>query len=276
MEQEKAVSPLSYAVLVSVVLSLVPAFLQAFPFWKDMGGSYFHQPFLLAVTAWLVLQSRKKLVSFECSGTGGAFFKKLLILLVSSYFYWITLMCGLSTLLSLAVPLYIGATIYVLFDEEMLQKNLVFLFLLCFSFPLPNLLITAGGWFLKMGTIRMSTIVLGLFDNSTVCAGSTLQSFGQSVKIASSCSGINSLLILIPLLVIASRLYPVPNKRIVWIWLSLPLTIIVCNTLRVVSMFLASPLIDFGLSLKHFHTVGPVFFFINAWIVLFMMRRLRR
>lgn len=276
VDQRKSISLLSVFTLISVVVSLVPAFLLAFPFWKDMSGSYFHQPLLLAVTVWLILQSRKTLVPCECSGTGNSFWPKALGVLFGSYFYCIIILCGLTTLLSLAVPLYVGAIVYFLFERTLLRKSLFCLVLLGLSFPLPNLLVTGSEWFLKKGTIWLSTLVLTLFDNTTVCTGSTILSFGESVKIGLSCSGINSFLILIPLVLVASRLFSIAQRRIFWIWLSLPLTVIVCNSLRVASMFLASPFIAFSLSLKHFHTIGPVFFFINAWLVLFMMRRVRR
>ena len=276
MEQGKKKSLLSVVVLVSVVVSLVPAFLQTFPFWKDLDGRYFHQPLLLFVTVWLVIKSSKKLFSCDHSDPSRGFFVNTLLLLFCSYFYCITVTCRMTTLLSLAVPLYVGAIVCFLFEGELLWKSLLPLVLLGLSFPLPNLLVTTSEWFLRKGTIWLSTIVLTLFDSTTVCSGKTIASFGESVKVGLTCSGINSFLILIPLILVASHLFSVTKKRLLWIWLSLPLTVIVCNSLRVVSLFLASPFIEFSLSLKHFHTIGPIFFFINAWFVLFIMRRVRR
>lgn len=272
LEQGKTISPLSIVMLVSVIISLVPAFLQAFPFWKDLDGSYFHQPLLLAGTIWLVLKSRKKYVSCECPDTSRGLLLKTLILLFCSYFYCTTVVYGFTTLLSLAVPAYIGAILYFLFGKTLLRKVLFFLILLALSFPFPNLLVAASEWFLQKGTIIFSILVLKILDGETICSGTTLLSLGESVRIGQSCSGINSFLILIPLVLVASRLFAVQRGRTVWIGLCLPFSVMAFNSLRVASMFFASLFIDFNLAVRHFHNIGPLFFFMNAWFILFLMR----
>ena len=271
VQEKHTFQKLSVLMVVSIVVSIIPAIVRAFPYWKDLEGSYFHQPLLLALTVYLVVKEWKSIVEAGHHNDNGNLLLKLFILMVGSYFYCSITVLVFPTLLSLAVPAYVGAIVYFLYGQQLFRKVVFYLALLSLSFPFPRLIISVVEWFLQKGTIRMSTILLSIFDRDTVCSGKTIISFGESVRVGLTCSGINSFLILVPLVVLAYRFYYVSPMRMGIVALCLPFSVVVFNAIRVSSMFFASPWIEFSSAIKHFHTIGPVFFFLNAWFILFML-----
>jgi len=255
-----------------LLLSLLPSLTQSYPLWKDLDGNYFHQPFLLLYIIYCVVKEKEIVYKFlGSSRVDNGFYSGLLVLL-SSYFYLITVVSNSPSLFSLSIPLFIGSVIMFLLGWNFFKKILFYIMMLAFSFPYPVVVMTMFKWGLRNGTLLLSTVLLKLIDTATLRMGDLIHSMGESVRVGFSCSGINSLIILIPLLAVAARLVKPSTKRLLTVVVLVPLSVIFFNSFRVISMFLFSPFIDFNLAVEHFHNIGPVFFLLNAWFVLTFLR----
>jgi len=274
--EKRAVSLGSLIIPACIALSLLPAFLLSFPVWADFQSHYFHQPFLMLLTIFLAAKNKRKLIRYVGLSKTGFLVTDLLFLIVGVYCYWITVVSGFFTLLSLTVPLYVGVVIWFVCGKIALRKSCFYLLLLGLSFPFPTLAVSIVKWFLQKGTVLVTAFIMGLFDAGTVCNDPVIVSFGYSLQVGYPCCGINSLIILVPLLLLACKMLEIKGKLVFWFAAMLPVSVICFNALRVISLFCASLFMEFESAVKHFHTIGPLFFGLNAVLVLLVLRWSKR
>ena len=256
--------------MTTVIAVLIPSFAKAMPAWQS---TYYHQPFQLVIILIILFRNRKEM--FPGTSTTEISVSSVIVAIISAIMLIVSGRAGITGWIAIFLPALLWSSYAIHYGIKDSKRILFFIFMTALSFPYPDSVIYFFGYILQKGTLLFSYAVLLIMDWSTALNGISIRAFGYSLIIGMPCSGINSFIVLLPLLAIGIQHLNRSWKSAVKLFIILPFCIIFFNSIRVITIFIASPVINGKLDVEFFHQNGPVFFAFNAIFISFFLRRMK-
>lgn len=243
--------------------------------WSEwMANDYYSHGVLIAPVALFLAVQRFRHDEQLVYPSGGGYLYGLLLTAVALVAYVYFLQSRALYLAAFAMIGLLAGLVWALAGSNVVRRLAFPLAYLVFMVPLP-------GW-------DRITLPLALFTG--VCSGSLVQFLGLDViingnavtlpnanlEIGAQCSGVNSLIALVSLLVLIAYLWDGPlYSRIALVVFALPLAVL-GNILRVATLFFVARAWGADAAFTYYHDYSGIFFFIGVLLLLYPLTRLLR
>ena len=252
---------------------VVPGLLLISPIWER--SAYLSHGYLIPMIAvFLLYQRRSELLRAFREGTPGRF--GVLAVLVAATFLILAVIGDAVSPAGLGVPLVLLAACYAIGGRELLRVAALPTGFLIFMVPPPGGMVNAALINLKLAVTKISAGTLHYFDYPVAAAGNQLMIPGHTLFVADACSGLTSIITLIPLAAIVAYLLSHGFWRRLVIMLSVVPLAMAANALRVIVTVIAVPTWGDEVAQGLLHeTFGVSTYIIGTLAVLGITRLLR-
>lgn len=260
-------------ILISAIGSVMTVcYSRCVPEWRQDG---FFQLFYLLITLAILYRERMEIFGpRKFSSTLQSSTLALFASLLAGVMTVLACRSGSIGWLMFFFPMLLWSTYYLYYGDV---KRPFFFILMCFlSFPVPYPVWFMFSFLLQKGTVYLTLVILKVISSSSWLVQDTLFSAGYSLYVGKPCSGINSFVVLLPLVIIGMH-YRRPRLRNYLLIVSvLPFSVVAFNAVRVALMFVAAPVRNGKLDVELFHQIGPLFFILNAAFLFYLMNQFER
>ncbi len=217
---------------------LVPGLLLLSPIWER--SEFFSHGYLIPMIAvFLLYRQRRELLRAFREGVPGRF--GAWAVLGAASFEVLSVIGDAIFPAGLGVPLVLLAACYAIGGRELLRVTALPIGFLIFMVPPPGVVINTALLNLKFAVTEISVGTLHYFDYPVAAAGNQLMIPGHTLFVADACSGLTSIITLIPLSAIVAYLLSHGFWRRVVIMLSVVPLAMAANAVRVMVTVIAVP-----------------------------------
>jgi exosortase len=173
----------------------------------------------------------------------------------------------------LSALLLVVAGYILVFGANALKRSTFPILLLGLMLPIPGVLIDRIIYLLQSGSAHLSASIFSLLGVPVLKNGFFLTVPGVTIEVASECSGINSsVALLILMLLFAHETLKTNSRRIILVLLIIPLSILK-NAIRIVTLTLLATKVDPGFLTGRLHHEGGFVFFLITLVLVYPIWR---
>jgi exosortase A len=255
-------------------LLLFSFILAYFPVWKSLVGvwyssdDYSHGFFILPISLYIVWQKRKILVDVPFNTS----WKGLLLVIFSLFLYLFAYYGEILTLASFSLVLMFSAVVIFFYGFKMFKELLFPLAFLLFMIPFPSQIFSQLTIPLQLFVTEISVWFMAHLGIPVYAEGNIIHLPNRTMQVVQACSGLRSMLSILPLGAILSYFTLNSNPLRYILFLSGIPTAILVNIVRVILLVMAYYYFNFDLTTGTTHTIFGIFIFILALIFLFAIR----
>ena len=258
-----------------LVFAFVGCFVLAFfPVWKGLisawlnSDEYSHGFFIIPICGYVVWQKRKVLVGVPFNTS----WKGLILVIFSLFLYLFAYYGEILTLASFSLVLMFSSVVIFLYGLRMFKESLFPLAFLLFMIPFPSQIYSQLTIPLQLFVTKVSVWFTANLGIPIYREGNVIHLPDRTMQVVQACSGLRSMISILPLGAILSYLTLKSNPLRYILFLSGVPTAIVVNIVRVVLLVGAFHYFGFDLTTGTTHTIFGIFIFMLALIFIFMIR----
>ena len=224
--------------LIVAAATVVPGLLLISPIW-DRSEFFTHGYLIPAIAFFLLYRQRTELLRAFREGTPGRF--GACAVLGAASFEALAVIGDAIFPAGLGVPLVLLAASYAIGGRELVRVTALPIGFLIFMVPPPGAVMNTALLHLKIAVTEISVGALHYFDYPVAAAGNQLMIPGHTLFVADACSGLTSIITLIPLAAIVAYLLSHGVWRRLVLMLSVVPLAMAANALRVMITVIAVP-----------------------------------
>jgi exosortase A len=229
---------------------------------------YSHGFFIIPICGYIVWQKRKVLVGIPYNTS----WKGLILVIFSLFLYLFAHFGKILTLASFSMVLMFCSVVIFFYGLRMFKELLFPLAFLLFMIPVPSQIYSQLTIPLQLFVTKVSVWVTANLGIPIYREGNVIHLPGRTMEVARACSGLRSMISILPLGAILGYL-TLKSNPLRWIlFLSGIPTAIVVNIVRVILLVMAFYYSGFDLTIGTTHTIFGIFIFMLALIFLFGVR----
>lgn len=257
---------------VSLLVAYFPMFSWMFARFSEHGSYYAHGYLIPLISMYLIWIKWKELKKISLTSS----FSGLILIIIGLFFYvfgGIILKIGFISGISFVI-VFLGLLLY-LFGNKISRALLFPVLFLLFMVPVPQVLLIAITFQMKMMAAKLAVFILSFLKISIYRAGSLIYLPNGILKVEDECSGISSLISLITLSLFFAYIAEKNNfKRLSLIFFSIPIAL-VANVCRILFLILASYIYGVEVAANGFlHYMAGITLWLTALIMLISIRKL--
>jgi exosortase A len=244
------------------------------PVWKGLvltwinSDEYSHGFFIIPITCYLIWQKKEALRE----GLLHASWKGLILVILSLLLYMFAYVAEIATLASLSLILFLGSIVLFFYRFSVLKELAFPLIFLMFMIPIPAQIYSQLTVPLQLFVTKVSVWFTAHFGIPIYREGNVIHLPGQTMEVARACSGLRSMISILPLGAILGYFTLRSNPLRYSLFLSGIPAAIVVNIVRVVLLVGAFYYFGFDLTTGIAHTISGIFIFLLAVGALFAIR----
>lgn len=248
------------------------------PLWRLIQGSL-HQGYsshivlVPLMAAYLIWSRRRQIFATPSFAFNKAGMVVALALALVALFCGIALPPFRSLLFVVSVLGLVIAGFVALFGVVATRRAALPLFLFVFVLPLPDSVLNTIIYFLQARSADLCYWMFSVLGVPVLRSGMVMTVPGVSIQVAAECSGINSSIALLLLMIMfAYETLQSPWRRVLLVLVTIPLSI-VKNAIRIVTLTLLATKVDPGFLTGRLHHEGGFVFFLITLLLVFPLWR---
>jgi exosortase len=244
------------------------------PVWRGLvaawSGSddYSHGFLIVPLVLYIIWQKRAEYLNIQWETS-----RPMLAAVIASLLLYLLAYHGeIKTLASLAMVMFMAASVYYLGGGKVFRLSLFPLLLLLFMIPVPAQIYAAMTVPLQLFVTKTTAAISSAMSIPLLREGNVIILPEHRLQVVQACSGLRSVMSLLTLGAVIGY-FGLRSRPLQWLlfFLAIPIAIFV-NIIRVFSMVIAFYYFDFDLTLGSIHTFFGVLIFVFA-ILLFLFFR---
>lgn len=221
---------------------------------------YSHGFFVIPISCYLIWKKREILRERELSAS----WKGLILVIFCLLFYVFAYVAEIATLASLSLILFLASVIIFFYSFSVLKELSFPLIFLMFMIPIPAQIYSQLTVPLQLFVTKVSVWFTAHLGIPIYREGNVIHLPGQTMEVARACSGLRSMISILPLAAILSYFTLRSNPLKCILFLSGIPAAIVVNIVRVVLLVGAFYYFGFDLTAGIAHTISGIFIFLLA------------
>lgn len=247
-----------------------------YPVWKNLfvtwynSEDYSHGFFIIPISAYIVWKKKNdiKNINSKPSWLG------LILVLFSLILYLFSYVAEISTMASLSPILVLTGAIIYFYGFRMLKELSLPITFLLFMVPIPDQLFSQLTIPLQLFVTKISVWFSDLLGIPIYREGNIIHLPGQTLQVVNACSGLRSILSIMPLAAILGFFTLNSNLLRSLLFLSGIPTAVIINIIRVMLLVLVFHYMDFDLTVGTPHTILGIVVFFMALSILLLLKEL--
>ena len=258
-------------VLIAVLIGLY--FLIFYPVWKSLVGTWYTSEdysfgfFIIPFSAYIAWKKREVLKNIEPAPSGLG----LVIILFSLVLYLFSYLSEILTLVSLSPILVLSGGIIYFYGFRMFKELSFPIGFLLFMIPVPSQIFSQLTIPLQLLVTKISVGCSSLIGIPIYAEGNVIHLPGHTLQVVHACSGLRSLLTILPLGALLGYLILSSNPLRSLVFLAGIPTAIGINIIRVLLVILSFYYFSFDLTVGTPHEILGIFIFCLAIVILLLL-----
>ncbi|MFH0788939.1 MAG: exosortase/archaeosortase family protein [Pseudomonadota bacterium] len=247
-----------------------------YPVWKNLfvtwynSEDYSHGFFIIPISAYIVWKKKNDLKNINSKPS----WLGLILVLFSLILYLFSYVAEISTMASLSPILVLTGAIIYFYGFRMLKELSLPITFLFFMVPIPEQLFSQLTIPLQLFVTKISVWFSDLLGIPIYREGNIIHLPGQTLQVVNACSGLRSILSILPLAVILGFFTLNSNLLRSLLFLSGIPTAVIINIIRVMLLVLVFHYMDFDLTVGTPHTILGILVFFMALSILLLLKGL--
>jgi len=246
----------------------LPTWQSLFKTWSS-SDDYSHGFLIVPLSLYLVWQKKEEYQS-ELIKPSWIYFP---FVLFSLLLYLLAQFAEIATLSSLAMIIFIGASLLFLFGFRVLKLSIFPLFLLVFMVPVPAQIYATLTIPLQLFVTKMTVLIASSIGIPIIREGNVLSLPEHTLQVVQACSGLRSIMTLMTLGIVIAYFSLKSNLlRAVLFLFAIPIAVLV-NIMRVLAMVIAFYYYNYDLTGGTIHTAFGAIIFGLALVLFVFVRK---